>query len=150
MKHKKNKGIYTDAFRNDLYRAYKETLDEHMKKDGYIIFDKIVEDAIKKPAKRFWISEQQAYSAIKHLLDGQIPDKTLSSKKEMYLEIYSRTIAMRRKRPTLCLKDIVCAVCEQQSPKFYVTFKSARTILFNIIKCKREAKKKAQQCYLVS
>jgi len=140
MKHKNNKGLYTEAFRKDLYRAYKQTLNEHMQEDGYIIFDRVVEDTINKSAKRFWVSEQQAYSAIRHLLDGKMSDKTLPSKMEMFLEIYSRVIVMRRKFPNLELREVVNSVCEQQAPKFYITFKSARTILCNIIKCKKEQK----------
>ncbi len=84
------------------------------------------------PSDRFWVSEERALIVVLQVIKG---DKLLymgKNKRDMFLEIYKRTMSMKRQHPNLTLTKIVFRVVRQPAPKFYLTEGSIKVIISKI------------------
>lgn len=93
-----------------------------------------------RPSSRFWVSEGRAAVVIGAMTRGMMPDNTIPQRREMYEEIYRRVCCMMRENPNLCLTHAVREVIYQAAPQFYLTPKSARTIIYRARRCRRVLK----------
>jgi hypothetical protein len=102
----------------------------------------IVRMAVNSPAKKFYVSEEQATKTVSDMLKG----KNLISrpaKKEMYAEIMRRYDKIKAGNETLTTFDIVSVIVNQSAPKFYVDDECAYYTINNYY-LNRKKKSKAE------
>lgn len=128
MKHKGCKFEYQEDRDNDLMRAYRE----QMAACEVIVLSEIFEKVVQMPTKRFWVSEERAYTVIKAMMRGKGLHGMRTTTREMYTEIYKRVCRMRASTPEKPIAQIVFAVIRQPAPQFYLTPGSARVIVTKI------------------
>jgi len=84
------------------------------------------------PSERFWVSEERAYIVILGMFKGKKLEKMGEMKREMFQEIYKRTMELKKLYPEQGIKTIVEKVCQQPAPKFYLTPKTVKVIIYKI------------------
>lgn len=82
------------------------------------------------PSKRFWVSEERASVVLSVMLQEKQPQAIIRNRKEMFREIYKRAIRLMKKEPELSISEVARRVVNQQAPKFYLSPKSAKYIIF--------------------
>lgn len=93
--------------------------------------------AAKRPASRFWVSEERAAQVISWMLRGVASDRIermVPQRRAMFEEIFRRVCAMMEADPSLCMTHAVNEVVTSPAPEFYLTPKSARVIIYRIRK----------------
>lgn len=99
----------------------------------FIRLDEIGEKIVNSPSPRFWVSEERATAVVSAILRGKpVLDSMRPSKREMFLEIHRRVLAIRRQHPDRPLSEIVYDVVNAPAPKFYMEASSALERLFKI------------------
>lgn len=137
----KHKGSISDVIQErnrDLFRSYRKLLQEA----EFVNPDKLFEDVVNTPAKRFWVSEERAAIVISEMMRGHKPHENSKYRNGMFREIYRRAMKLKHKHPELTIYEIACKVVNQKAPRFYITPSSARTIIFYEKKKWYEEKKK--------
>ncbi|MGM9862718.1 MAG: hypothetical protein ACI305_00440 [Lepagella sp.] len=100
---------------------------------SYITLDEIGRKIVNSPAPRFWVSEERAAAVVSALMRGKpILDTMRPTKREMFSEIYSRVLALRKARPCWDLPRIIHKVVNSPAPKFYMKPSTAIERLFKI------------------
>lgn len=108
-----------------------------------IRLDEILSRVVNTPCSRFWVSDERASIVMSGIERGTANlDSMIESRKEMFLEIYDRVKALRINNPTMSLSELTNEVVKQPAPRFYLTAKSARTIIHRIRKQWRITKKR--------
>lgn len=97
---------------------------------------------VNAPTSQFWVSIDRAVQMVRHIRSGGTLDGMGDCRKEMFLEIERRVSLREAIEPTRSLEDVVRDVIEGGAPKFYLTTKSAKTIIHNIKKRWRTRKQK--------
>lgn len=88
-------------------------------------------DAAERPAPRFWVSETRAAVIIGKILAGKDPISSMTpEKREMYQEILRRFIALRETRPDESIQSIIFEVVNQEAPRAYMSWETARSIIY--------------------
>lgn len=121
----------------DFLSSYKLVLKEYGRSAPYLKKEFLLSRAILKPAKRFYVSEEQCSRIIGNMLRGKVIDIKNPLKLMMYDEILSRVKAELH-NSTLLLPDIIRNVINQPSPRFYLTLESAQILYYKLIKHKRK------------
>jgi len=138
MKHRGNVSDFTYIRDKELLEAFRSILKDKPQFD--INWDFIF--VVNMPCSRFWISEQRAAVVVSAILRGQPVLETMRpTKREMFLEIYRRTVAMRNTHPTMPLQDVIFAVVNSPAPKFYMMPLYARRIIYDT---KKKSRNKSQ------
>lgn len=107
------------------FRAYLAT-------QSQITAKKAFQAAADAPAPRFWIGEARATRIISLMLKGEdILDGMKTDKREMYREIYSRVMLLRKKNPGAPLGDLVFEVVNGPAPKSYMSWDRAYRLIRN-------------------
>ncbi len=109
----------------DLLRAYFRYIDDC----PYISIQNVWRAVVDMPASQFWVSAPRAAVVVGMLARGQHLPPMRANKREMFLEIYSRVVALRRRYPAWSLIRLVRAVVSQPAPKFYLAPSSARILI---------------------
>lgn len=94
------------------------------------------------PTERFWVTEERATLVILAMLHGKGTTNMLGTKAEMYREIYRRYLKLREQHPGQPVSYLVSEVVNQPAPKFYMTAKSVREIIYRIKREWYEQRKK--------
>lgn len=128
-----------EAERNrGLLKAFRELFPTHDNFD--LLFYQHIADS---PAERFWVTEERATLVVLSMLKGCGLSKMIPSRAEMYKEIYRRYLELRKRRPGQPVALLVGEIVNQPAPKFYMTAKSVREIIYRLKrKCYEERKKK--------
>lgn len=121
----------------DFLSSYKLVLKEYGRSAPYLKKEFLLSRAILKPAKRFYVSEEQCSRIIGNMLRGKVIDIKNPLKLMMYDEILSR-VKTELHNSTLLLPDIIRNVINQPSPRFYLTLESAQILYYKLIKHKRK------------
>lgn len=121
----------------DFLSSYKLVLKEYGRSAPYLKKEFLLSRAILKPAKRFYVSEEQCSRIIGNMLRGKVVDIKNPLKLMMYDEILSR-VKTELHNSTLLLPDIIRNVINQPSPRFYLTLESAQILYYKLIKHKRK------------
>lgn len=121
----------------DFLSSYKLVLKEYGRSAPYLKKEFLLSRAILKPAKRFYVSEEQCSRIIGNMLRGKVIDIKNPLKLMMYDEILSR-VKVELHNSTLLLPDIIRNVINQPSPRFYLTLESAQILYYKLIKHKRK------------
>lgn len=129
MKHQGNTSDFTHKRNHELMRAFRQVL----AKKHYFNIKKDFEQVVNMPCSRFWVSEERATAVISAILRGQpILDTMRPTKREMFLEIYSRVQEKQKEFPEMPLCDIVFFVVNSPAPKFYMKPKHASDTIYKI------------------
>lgn len=126
MKHKGSVCDYKNERNKDLFRAYRQLLETERVINPKTFFKKLV----RMPSKRFWVSEERASVVLSVMLQEKQPQAIIRNRKEMFREIYKRAIRLMKKEPELSISEVARRVVNQQAPKFYLSPKSAKYIIF--------------------
>lgn len=109
---------------------------------GEIRLPEILQRTVNSPSSQFWVSVDRAMQMVRFIRDGGTLDGMGECRKEMFTEIERRVSRRESQAPTMRLEDIVREVIEAGAPKFYITVKSAKTILHYIKKrCRTKTQK---------
>lgn len=139
MKRKGSKFEYEDERNKELLKAYCSQIEICSE----IHLDEILSRVVNTPCSRFWVSDERASIVMSGIERGTANlDSMIESRKEMFLEIYDRVKALRINNPTMSLSELTNEVVKQPAPRFYLTAKSARTIIHRIRKQWRITKKR--------
>lgn len=112
-----------------LLKAYKEQINAV----DYVILNDIGEKIVNSPSPRFWVSEERAAAVVSLIMRGKPVLETMRpTKREMFIEIYNRVMALKATHPDWALNRLVCAVVHSPAPKFYMEVSSALERLFKI------------------
>lgn len=129
MKRKGSKFEYEAERNKELLKAYCSQVEICSE----IHLDEILSRVVNTPCSRFWVSDERASIVMSGIERGTANlDSMIESRKEMFLEIYDRVKALRVNNPTMSLSELTSEVVKQPAPRFYLTAKSARTIIHRI------------------
>lgn len=129
MKRKGSKFEYEAERNKELLKAYCSQVEICSE----IHLDEILSRVVNTPCSRFWVSDERASIVMSGIERGTANlDSMIESRKEMFLEIYDRVKALRINNPTMSLSELTNEVVKQPAPRFYLTAKSARTIIHRI------------------
>lgn len=103
----------------------------------------IIFSAIHSPAPRFYISEESALRALRH---GDSRSRTHA---EMVEDLRNLVGRYRREHPEASYREAVAAVIQAPAPRFYLTFESARSVIYRHIRSRKPARC-AKGAYLLS
>lgn len=139
MKRQGSKFEYEAERNKELLKAYCSQVEICSE----IRLDEILSRVVNTPCSRFWVSDERASIVMSGIERGTANlDSMIESRKEMFLEIYDRVKALRINNPTMSLSELTNEVVKQPAPRFYLTAKSARTIIHRIRKQWRITKKR--------
>ena len=112
-------------------RAFREAID----KSPFIDISEVSEIMVNMPCSRFWVSEERAMVVVTDMLKGKpVLNSMRPTKREMFKEIYSRVMALRKQQPHEPLFDLVTNVVNSPAPKFYMRPRCAMEIIYKIKK----------------
>lgn len=120
---------------SDFLSSYLSVIKDHGKSAPFIKKEYILAQAIQRPAKRFYVSEEQCTRVISSMLKGKKGDIENPLKREMYAEIFQRVRQMIGSTDQ-SLPDIIQTVINQPAPRFYLTLESAQILYYELIKQK--------------
>ncbi len=112
-------------------RAYREQLSLQK---GRISLPDVLRATVDSPSARFWTTIERAMAVVMQIRRGQDIKVMMPLRLEMYREIARRVDTLMNDDPNLDLELAVITVVEGGAPKFYLTPKSAKTIIHNIRK----------------
>lgn len=121
---------YEQERNDDLMRAYHQQINARK----YINLPDVFRAVVDMPSKRFWVSEERAAIVVARMMKG---DKLLtmrSTKREMFYEIFSRVMELKKEYPDMSVFELTFKTVRQPAPKFYLTVGSAKVIIYKIKK----------------
>lgn len=130
MKKKGSSCDYTSAKNAELVKTFNSLLRRSKMIDLDVIFREVAESE----ASRFFISEDRAYDLILTYRRDGIWKISNPLREEMMEEILARAEMFIDRYPGSSLKDAVCMAVNTRAPKFYLTPRSCRTIIYQTIK----------------
>ena len=95
-----------------------------------VTIDKLCAIAAESPSSRFWVSERRASEVIGAMLRGISISFMSPTRREMFREIFRRFIAYRERHPLSSIYEATFAAVNSPSPKFYITPKTAKIIIY--------------------
>ena len=117
---------FAEERNNELMRVYRNIIASR----SFIDSEDVVKELVNTPCSRFWISEERALRVVNAINKGfPILYGMLSTKREMFLEIYKRVMKLRKRLPKASLYECVIKVVNSPAPKFYMSANSAREII---------------------
>jgi len=129
MKYPGSISDFTQMRNDELIRAFRKVFAQKT----FFDITKDYEQVVNMPCSRFWISEARASIVVSAIMRGQpILNTMRPTKREMFLEIYNRVLAIREKKPDTPLIDIVFEVVNSPAPKFYMKPRHARNIIYKM------------------
>lgn len=129
MKKKGNVCDYTQERNSELLGRFRRMVREA----PIIDLDVIFRNLSRSKASRFFVSESRAYMIIKRYLKHGEWDVKSALRREMFEEIYRRATDLIREGECDDLEDAVYMAVNSEAPKFYLTPRSVRTLLYEII-----------------
>lgn len=121
----------------DLLSSYKSVIKEYGEDAPFLKKEFLLLQAINRPAKQFYVSEEQACLIVSKMLKGKSISITNSLKKMMYEEIFRR-VKKEQESSSLPLPAIIRLVISQSAPRFYLTIESAQILYYKLIKKKHK------------
>lgn len=137
MKHTGNQFKYSELRDKELIKIFHKCIMESESDN----LSKILIQTVNSPASRFWVSEERAAIILSKMFNGDKLDNMTDTKQEMYQELFRRAVIRKQKYPYKSIYEIAIDVTGQPAPKFYLTPKSAKTIICKIKKKWRNSKK---------
>ena len=130
MKKRGNVCDYTSAKNAELVRVFNKRLREARVVD----LDRIFAEVASSRASRFYISEERAYELVaRHERTGRW-DIGNTLRREMILEIHRQACRLMERDPALTMRDAVYCAVNLPAPRFYLTPRSCRTLVYATIR----------------
>lgn len=124
---------FKDERDTDFMETYHSVIKRHAKKAVFMKRDSLLQETIDSPAKRFYVSEEQAVRTISRMLRGETPGCKSPLKKKMYKEIFKRVVACAMECDDT-LTDIIYKVVNSEAPCFYIGLKTARILYYKLMR----------------
>jgi hypothetical protein len=131
MKKKGSKSDFTRQRDRELYAHFMDILSE----SRGVTLGEMFAMAARRPASRFWVSETRAAIVIGAMMRGEdtaLLDNMYAERRAMYEELFRRVCARMEADPGLCMTRAVDEVVCEPAPRFYITDKSAKVIIYRI------------------
>lgn len=124
----------------DLMRAYRK----YLSSCRYINMSDVYENIVNMPASRFWVSEKRAFLVVSAILANKEDELSGMNplKKEMFIEIANRIRQLQKTQSSAHLSELCSEVILQPAPKFYMSRASAKSIIQQYKKWKKEKQKR--------
>lgn len=119
----------------DFINAYNDVVKSHGKQAPYILKDKLIEETILHPAKRFYVSHEQASRIIMKMIAGKKTGIRNTIKAEMYQTILSKIRELQR-NSRKSVSSLLSEVIDSPAPRFYISKESASILYYTLIKRK--------------
>lgn len=126
----------------DLYSAYTDVLNSP---DRPILYKDILGLAVRRPAKRFYISSSRAYQVIRAAKKGETVLLS-EERRRMFDDILDRVD--EELKNGVCLRHAVECVIDQPAPEFYIKPSSAKILLHYERKRQKEKFRKNPAKYI--
>lgn len=117
---------------NDFLQAYKKIIVRHGKNAPYIKKETLILETINHPAKRFYVSYEQAQRIITRLWKGQKVNFKNKLKQKMYTDILNRI--KEQQNTGTPLNELIAKTIYAPAPRFYITQESASILYYQLIK----------------
>lgn len=119
--------LYEEERNEDLMRCFQEKASN----TSLLVVSDIFNEVVNSPSARFWVSERRATTIISRMIHGKdVLSGMKPQKKEMYMEIFNRTMKRIKEGTKETLFDIVSSIVCSPAPKFYLTPDSAKIIYY--------------------
>lgn len=117
---------YSTERDNDLMNVYHE----YISGCNQIRLDKVWEYIAQCPARRFYVSEERAATVVSQIMQGQSIANMRKGKQEMFMEIHRKVVELMSTNPKLSVLNACVEVVNSPAPKFYMTPRSIRVIIY--------------------
>ena len=129
---------FLDEMHEDLLSNFREVF---IADKSCLGIDKLCEETVRRPARRFYVSCLQAYKVVSKIRKGNshVLERMPSYRKEMFLQI-NRMVEecmTRYEYATKPLIFIVAHVISNRAPRFYISPESMRKLYYSHQKKKR-------------
>ena len=91
--------------------------------------DDVVQRVVDHPSSRFWVSEERAWRIISSMRRRPLSSKCHPLRREMFEEIYTRSMHLCVMHPDWSLKRCVYYVVNHEAPKFYLAVATAHALI---------------------
>lgn len=127
MKTKGSTFLYEEERNEDLMRCFQEKASNN----SMLVISDVFNEVVNSPSSRFWVSERRAAVVVSDLIRGRDALRGMKpQKKEMYMEIFRRTLERIKEGTKETLFEIVSSIVCSPAPKFYLTPDSAKIIYY--------------------
>lgn len=122
---------FTSQRNVELMMAFHKAINKRV----FIDISEISSELVNMPCSRFWVSEERAMVVVAALLKGKpVLNSMRPTKREMFVEIFNRVLALKKQYPDAPLLELVVNVVNSPAPKFYMTPRSAMETIYKIKK----------------
>ncbi len=122
------KQYFIEDRNKDLLSVFRKIL---LESRGYITLDSIVEQIYIHPAKRFYISKEEAARRVYSIIKSGNTICKSDLRTQMYKEITKRALILKSKEIQTPLNKIIEDIIYQPAPMFYLTKNSIQKIISN-------------------
>jgi hypothetical protein len=123
----------------DLWHTYLQVCENEMYSNGM----DAVRRSVQHEAPRFYVSDERAVRVLSWMMNGdERMERMMPKRREMFHEIYRRTMALRAQHPGSSLTELVRRVVCRPAPEYYLTPKSGYMILRQMRRRRRSEKMK--------
>lgn len=122
-------------FKEDRDKDFFEACEQiREQKDEYISVSDIALQAIKQPAKSFYLSNQRYNRIIRQRGNRRTKNRI---KIEMHKNIYETFDSLSAEHPDLSAKDILKMLPDSPAPRFYISHSRATELYYELLKYKK-------------
>lgn len=140
MKHKGNNFELETERNRDLMRVYKADISSC----ETILLDEVWKRMAQAPSSRFWVSEERASIVVSRIMKGDNLSYMRHQKREMFMEIYRRVVALQKRHPRMSISQCCMEVVNSPAPRFYMTPLSIKITIYKIKRQWYTKRKKTQ------
>ena len=130
--------IHLNMSRTELLKAYREEIAAC----DVIRMDEIWQRIANRSSRRFWVSEERAAIVVARMMRGDRLRKMKPLKREMYFEIFRIVKRLKEQYPDMPIYKLSFKAVNTPAPKFYMTPKSIKVIIYKIKRGWYEERKK--------
>lgn len=116
----------------DFMEAYRDVIGRHGANARFLRKEVLLHETVFHPARRFYVSEEQAIRVVGRLLKGQAVFFKNRVKAEMYGEIVRRL--NEGNEAGLPLRERIIEVIYGEAPRFYIGLESAFILFYGLIR----------------
>lgn len=119
----------------DFMTTYNSVISQLGDQARYLKKEDLLYATILHPAKRFYVSEEQAIRVVTKLMRGGSINFRNTLKAEMYANIVAKV--QESDKGEIPLKELIIKVVYSPAPRFYITLESAAILYYKLFKKQR-------------
>lgn len=117
---------YHEERDRDLWHTYQQVCEQQQHSTDM----EAVRRSVQHEAPRFYVSDERAARVLSWIAGGDARmERMVPKRREMFYEIYRRTMALRAQEPDCALVELVRRVVCGRAPEYYLTPQSGYMIL---------------------